>query len=189
MAPQNRVLLAASAAGTVTTTIYIPGFQTYMASGYAPSPRNVERLAALNAAPASLRLIGFDAAMNNKNMLVCRASYPVYGPNKTPFATLLEAASNMELAEAGLAAADAPRVHATLDEFDFASFGVGKWMISATFVVDGKAPLVVKNEYSYPVSGGAVAGCADVTKALAAGVESFLNKLYSDPRFGELFAQ
>ena len=48
---------------------------------------------------------------------------------------------------------------------------------------------MVKNEYSYPVSGGAVAGCADVTKALAAGVESFLNKLYSDPRFGELFAQ
>jgi hypothetical protein len=69
----------------------------------------------LNAAPASLRLVGFDAEKNNKNMLVCRASYPV--------------------------------------------------------------------------SGGAVAGCADVTKALAAGVESFLNKLYSDPRFAELFAQ
>lgn len=170
------------------TLVSVPSFRIYMASGYAPSPKNIESLKASSLAPGSLRLVSFDPAKNNKNLLLCRVSFPVYGPNKTPFASLIEAGLNLELAESGLALPDAPRVQATLDEFDFASFGTGKWIIGATFAIDGKPPLVIKNEYTYPVSGGAANGCGDVMKALSAGVESFLQKLYADPRFVE-FAQ
>ena len=165
--------------------ISVPSFRIYVASGYAPSPKNIESLKALPVAPGSLRLVSFDAAKNNKNLLMCRVSFPVYGPNKTPFASLIEAGLNLELGESGLAVPDAPRVQATLDEFDFASFGTGKWVIGATFSIDGKAPLVIKSEYAYPVSGGAVNGCGDVMKALPAGIEAFLQKLYADPRFAE----
>jgi hypothetical protein len=166
----------------------IPAFRTYIATGYTPSEKNIELLKELRAKGPSLKLVTFDTAKNNKNMLLCRGSFPVYGPNKTPFASLVEAAANMELAGSGLATPEAARMQATLDEFDFSSFGTGKWTIRATLAAEGKSPLVVEHEYTYPVSAGAVAGCGDVMKALVPGIESFLYKLYSDPRFVE-FAQ
>ncbi len=185
------LLLASStgawAAGSYvpTYTIAIPGFRSYVASGYTPSARNIELIKEMKAKAPALRLLKFDLAKNNKDMLLCRASFPVYGPNKTPFASLVEAAANLELVEAGLAAQDATTVQATLDEFDFSSFGTGKWTLRATLTAAGKPPLVVSHEYSYPVSGGAVAGCTDVTNALVPGIEAFLYALYSDPRFIE----
>ena len=179
-----------SFAGTydTTRTIYLPGFHTYVASGYVPSERNIEFLKELKGRVSTFKFVTFDTSKNNSNMLLCRASFPVYGPNRTPFATLVEAAANLELAESGLVSSDAPRIQATLDEFDFSSFGTGKWTIRATFTSDGIVPLVVKYEYVYKVSAGAVAGCADVMNAMPSGIESFLHALYSDPRFIE-FAQ
>jgi hypothetical protein len=167
-------------------SLAIPGFRTYIATGYIPSEKNVEFLKTLKEKTTSLKLISFDQTNNNKNMLVCRASYPVYGPNKTPFASLIEAAVNMELVASGLSAPEAPRIQASLDDFDFSSFGTGKWSIDATFATDGKAPLVIKNQYTFPVSAGAVSGCGDVMNAMVAGIESFLLRLYSDPGFIEL---
>ena len=135
----------------------------------------------------SPRLIVFDTTKNSNSMLICRGSYPVYAPNKTPFATLLEAAANIELSFVGLATRDAPTIQATLNEFDFSSLGDGKWEIDATFVAEGKDPISVKSVYEYPVSIAAASSCGDVTNAMPAGIEAFLNKLYSDPRFQELF--
>ncbi len=185
------LLLASSAsawaAGTYvpTYTISIPGFRSYVATGYTPSARNIEFIKQMKTKAPALRLLKFDLAKNNKDMLLCRASFPVYGPNKTPFATLLEAAANLELVESGLAAQDATTVEATLDEFDFSSFGTGKWTLRATLASAGKPPLVVSHQYSYPVSGGAVAGCTDVMNAMVPGIEAFLYALYTDPRFIE----
>jgi hypothetical protein len=167
-------------------TIAVPGFRMYIATGYAPSEKNIEFLKSLKDKVSSAKLITFDATKNNNNMLLCRASFPVYGPNKTPFASLVEAAVNMELVASGLAAADAPRIQASLDGFDFSSFGGGKWSVEATLAADGKPPLIVKSIYAYPVSASAVKGCADVTSALPAGIEAFLIKLYSDPAFPEV---
>lgn len=167
-------------------TLAIPGFRTYIATGYIPSEKNVEFLRTLKEKTTSLKLISFDQSNNNKNMLVCRASYPVYGPNKTPFASLIEAAANMELVASGLSEPEAQRIQASLDEFDFSSFGTGKWNIDATFTADDKAPLVIKNQYTFRVSAGAVSGCSDVMNAMVAGIESFLLRLYSDPGFIEL---
>jgi hypothetical protein len=167
-------------------TLVVPAFRIYIATGYTPSERNLERLKELKANATAPRLVTFDPAKNNKNMLLCRGSFPVYAPNKTPFASLIEAALNLELTGSGLSPPDAPRIQGTLDEFDFSSFGGGKWKISATFSVEGKAPVVIKQEYSYPVSAGAVGGCGDVMNALVPGIESFLLKLYSDPRFVDL---
>jgi hypothetical protein len=167
-------------------TLAIPGFRTYIATGYTPSEKNVEFLKTLKAKTTSLKLISFDQSKNNKNMLVCRASYPVYGPNKTPFVSLIEAAVNMELVASGLSAPEAPRIQASLDGFDFSSFGTGKWSINATLTADGKAPLVIKNQYTFHVSAGAVSGCSDVMNSMVAGIESFLLRLYSDPGFIEL---
>jgi hypothetical protein len=166
----------------------VPGFRMYIATGYTPSERNIELLKEMKAKTPSLKLVAFDSTKNNTNMILCRGSFPVYGPNKTPFASLVEAAVNMELAGSGLSAPDAPRIQATLDEFDFSSFGTGKWIIRATLSAEGKAPLVVKHEYAYPLSltGGAVGSCNAVVDALVPGIESFLHTLYSDSRFVEI---
>lgn len=167
-------------------TISVPGFRMYVASGYVPSEKNIELLKGLKEKVATTRLIAFDTTKNNKNMLLCRVSYPVYGPNKTPFAALIEAAANMEMAAAGLAAPDSSKIQASLDEFDFSSFGSGKWSIDASFVAEGRPPVVIKSVYAYPVSAGAASGCGDVMKAMPAGIEAFLFKLYSDPAFEAL---
>lgn len=181
MAADNDVLILSGG-----KTIAVPGFRTYIATGYAPSEKNIEFLKGLKEKVGSPKLLAFDATKNNKNMLLCRASFPVYGSNKTPFASLIEAAANMELVASGLATPDAPRIPASLDEFDFSSFGGGKWSIDATLTVDAKPPLTVKSVYTYPVSAGAVNGCTDVMNALPAGIEAFLLKLYSDPGFLEV---
>ena len=85
-----------------THTIYLPGFRTYTASGYAPSESNIALLQTLSVKAVGLRLLAFDTSKNNAALLMCRMSYPVYGPGKTAFASLLEAAANLELAGAGL---------------------------------------------------------------------------------------
>lgn len=161
----------------------LPSFRVYIASGYSPSEANIEALKALGTKVPSLKLVNFDATKNNKNMMLCRGSFPVYGPNRTPFASLVEAAVNLELAASGIAPPDAPRIDATLDEFDFSSFGSGKWTIHATFAAAGKAPVTLKHEHSFPVSGTAVSGCTDVMNALVPGIAAFLSKLYSEPGF------
>ena len=169
-----------------THTIYLPGFRTYVASGYAPSESNIALIRQASAEAAGLRLISFDTSKNNAALLMCRMSYQVYGPAKTPFAALLEAAVNLELAGSGLAMPDAPRVQATLDEFDFGSFGGGKWTLRATLKAPGREPLTIQHVHTYPVSAGAVAGCNDVTNAMVPAIESFLHALYADARFVEL---
>lgn len=166
-------------------TIAVPAFRTYVASGYTPSPKNLEFLAKLKGQVTAPKLVTFDTTKNNKSVLFCRASFPVFGPNKTPFAALIEAAVNLELVASGLVEADAPRLQATLDEFDFSSFGGGKWAIDATFRPEGKAPFTIKSVHTFPVSAGAGAGCGDVMKALPDGIEAFLMKLYADPAFAE----
>ena len=166
-------------------SIAVPAFRTYVASGYTPSSKNLEFLATLKGQVTAPKLVTFDTSKNNKSVLFCRASFPVFGPNKTPFASLIEAAVNLELVSSGLVEADAPRMQATLDEFDFSSFGGGKWAIDATFRPEGKAPFTIKNVHTYPVSAAAGAGCGDVMKALPAGIEAFLMKLYTDPAFVE----
>ena len=167
-------------------TLVIPAFRVYIATGYTPSEKNTEFLRGLKDKVASPRLLTFDATKNNENMLLCRASFPVYGPNKTPFASLMEAAVNMELVASGLVPADAARIPASLDEFDFSSFGGGTWSVGATVRADGQLPLTVKSAHKYSVSATAVNGCKDVMNALPAGIEAFLLQLYSDPRFPEL---
>lgn len=78
-----------------TNTIHIPGFRTYVASGYTPSEQNISFLKEMKDKAAGLRLVAFDTSKNNVAMLMCRMSFPVYGPGKTPFASLLEAAANL----------------------------------------------------------------------------------------------
>lgn len=164
-------------------TVVVAAFRTYVASGYTPSAKNIEFLASLKDKVTAPKLIAFDTTQNNKSVLFCRASFPVYGPNKTPFASLMEAAVNLELVSSGLVPAEAPRITATLDEFDFSSFGGGKWTIDATLRPEGQAAFTVKNVHTYPVSATAVNGCGDVMKALPDGIEAFLMKLYNDPAF------
>jgi len=178
VAPDNEMIFLPNG-----KTVVVPAFRVYVATGYTPSEKNVEFLKSLKEKVSAPRLLAFDATKNNRNMLLCRASFPVYGPNKTPFAALMEAAANMELVSSGLVEPDAPRIQASLDEFDFSSFGSGKWSIHATFSMDGRPPFSVKNTYVYPVSGSAVNGCTDVMAAMPAGIEAFLMKLYSDPGF------
>ena len=131
-------------------------------------------------------MLAFDTSKSNAALLMCQMSYPVYGPGKTPFASLLEAAANLELAGSGLSVPEAARIQATLDEFDFSSVGGGKWTLRATLRSPGMDPLTVQHVHTSPVSAGAVAGCTDVTNAMVPAIESFLHALYADARFVEL---
>ena len=151
-----------------------------------PSESNVALIRGLGSKATGLRLVAFDTTKNNAALLMCRMSYPVYGPGKTPFASLLEAAANLELAGSGLSVPEAGRVQATLDEFDFSSVGGGQWTLRATLRSPGMDPLTVQHVHTYPVSAGAVAGCTDVTNAMVPAIESFLRTLYADARFVEL---
>jgi hypothetical protein len=171
----SHALAADVLATTGRSTISIPGFRTYMASGYVPSAQNVIFLREIKAKASGLRLVAFDTSKNNAAMLMCRMSFPVYGPKKTPFASLLEAAMNLELAESGLASPVVPRVQALLEEFDFSSFGGGKWTMRVTFTLPGKEPLTINHVHSYAVSPSAAAGCKDVTNAMVPAIESLLD--------------
>lgn len=62
-------------------TMAVPGFRMYIATGYQPSERNIEFLKELKGKVTTPRLLAFDLSKNNKNMLLCRGSFPVYGPN------------------------------------------------------------------------------------------------------------
>jgi len=164
--------------------IMVPGFRTYAANGYAPSYQNLDVLKELRNKIAPLKPITFTSIPGQANFLLCRASFPVYAPNKTSFPSFVEGALNMELAQAGLITEDAARgIQGRLDDIDFSSFGSGKWTLRATFSVEGKEPVTIKHEFAFSVSAGAVAGCTDVTNALTPAVEGLLLALYSDPRF------
>jgi hypothetical protein len=167
-------------------TLVLPAFRVYMASGYQASQANVAKLKVVREKAPALSLVNFDANKNNNNLLFCRASFPVYGPNRTPFATLVESAVNIELATSGPVKEDGPRIKATLDQFDFSSVGTGKWIIQATFTADGKEPLTVKHEHEFELSLAATKSCSNVTAALPAGLQSFLGKVYSEPKFALL---
>ena len=166
--------------------ISIPGFRTYIASGYVPSAQNIIFLKEIKDKASGLRLVAFDLSKNNAAMLMCRMSYPVYGPKKTPFASLLEAAMNLELGESGLVTPDLPRLQGVVDEFDFSSVGGGKWVMRVTFSLAGKEPLTIGHVHSFSISGSAGSACKDVTDAMVPAVELLLGAFYSDPRFLEL---
>lgn len=189
------VPFAAHACGLVVaqanvTVLVLPGFNEYHARGYAPSARNVELLKSLKDKMPAARLVSFDASKNDKTMMLCRGSYPVYGPNKSPFVSLVEAAINLELAQAGLANAEAPKLLATLDEFDFSSFfSGGKWLLAASIAEEAKTPLSVRLTHEFKVGVSAEQGCADVTRALPGAIEAFLFKLYSEPDFQAMFQE
>ena len=171
-------------------TLFIPGFRTYYASGYLPSSKNVELLTGLKQGMTAPRRITFDAAKNNSNSLWCRGSYPIYyGTDKTPFAALMEAAINLELAQVGLSNPDAPPLHASLDQFDFSSsaFTGGKWMLDVTLGDEGKAPVALKTVHEFSVAHTAAQGCGQVRNALSPAIENLLFQLYSKPEFQALF--
>lgn len=171
-------------------TLFIPGFRTYYASGYLPSRKNVELLNEIKQGMTVPRRIAFDSTKNNNNSLWCRGSYPIYhGPDKTPFAALMEAAINLELAQAGLSNPDAPPLQASLDQFDFSSsaFTGGKWMLDVTLGDEGKPPVAIKTVHEFSVTHSAAQGCGQVRNALSPAIESLLVQLYSTAEFQALF--
>lgn len=169
------------------STVMVPGFRTYASNGYVPAEKNIELLKQVKSTISFVKPITLSSASPGNASLFCRVSYPVYAPRKIPFESFIEDALNTEIAQAGLMATDSSHtIKGRLDEFDFSSFGSGKWTIQVTFSIEGKDPLTVKHEYSYPVSGGAVAACGEVTNALVPAIQEFLYALYSNPRFVDL---
>jgi len=169
------------------STVMVPGFRTYASNGYVASEKNIELLKQVKSTISFVKPITLSSASPGNASLICRVSYPVYAPRKIPFELFIEDAVNTEIEQAGLMATDSSHtIKGHLDEFDFSSFGSGKWTIQATFSAEGKEPLTVKQDYAYPVSGGAVAACGEVANALVPAVQEFLYALYSNPRFVDL---
>lgn len=174
--------------GTAKPGIYIPGPRTYVANVYSPSAENVALLRELKQAFPSVRIAGFSSYAPGEATLVCRLSYPVYLPGKIPYEAYLAEAMRAELQEAGLYAENALiGLNGHLVAMDFNSFGTGKWTIEAKFSVEGREPITIKHEYTYPVAAGAVSACGDVSRALVPAMQDFLHVVYSDPQFRNLF--
>jgi hypothetical protein len=168
--------------------VYVPGFHTYFSDKYTSSDRNVSLLKTIKKDLVPVRIADFGSNAPGKASMVCRASYPVHTPGKIPFEAFIAEAMKAELSEAGLYSETGAEITANLNAIEFASFGVGKWTIEATFAVEGKEPLKVKHETTYPVSFGAVAACDDVTQALVPAIQEFLYQFYSSPQFKLLLA-
>lgn len=167
--------------------IYIPGFRTYSTNWYRTSSQNVAALKELQQSIPLIRIAGFGAASPGETTLVCRLSFPVYLPNKMAHEVFLAEAMRAELLEAGLYSEDAPvALSGHLVSMDFNSFGTGKWTIEAKFAVEGKEPVTIKHEYTYPISMTAVNACGDVSRALVPALQSFLLAVYRDEGFREL---
>lgn len=165
----------------------MPGFRTYFSNVYVSPEKNLEVLKQIKSAVTFINPISFSSASPSGPALVCRMSYPIYAPGKMPFEAFIEGALNAELNQAELIKPDAlSQIKGQLDAIDFSSFGSGKWTIQATFTAEGKEPLTVKHEYAYPVSGGAVRACGEVTNALVPAIQEFLYVLYSHPGFVDL---
>ncbi|WP_143477729.1 hypothetical protein [Pseudogulbenkiania subflava] len=134
-----------------------------------------------------IRIAGFGAASPGKTTLFCRLSFPVYLPDKMAHEIFLAEAMRAELLEAGLYSEDATvSVTGHLVSMDFNSFGTGKWIIEAKFEVEGKEPVTIKYEYTYPISMTAVNACGDVSRALVPALQGFLFTVYSDAGFKAL---
>lgn len=161
-------------------------FRTYQASGYFSSAANIAYLKQLLQNNNTFRKIEFIKDPDNRNKLWCRASFPVYGPNKTAFSPLLEAAFNLDLINSGAISNKPEILHARLDEIDFSSVGQGKWTIQITFLPSGKTPLTIREDFGFTLSLSAASACADVNNAMPKAIESFLYKTYQNPSYLEI---
>ena len=173
--------------GMASPGIYVPGFRTYSTGIYSSAEPNIELLKKLAPKIPKLRIAGFGANEPGKASLVCRLSFPVFLPGKIPLEAYLAEAMRTELLEAGIYADTSPvALNAHLLAMDFNSIGTGKWTIEAIFSVEGKGPVTIKFDYSYPIGLGAVQACADVSRALVPAIQGFLHATYSDPGFQAL---
>lgn len=173
--------------GTANPGIYVPGFRTYSTNSYSTSSQNVSLLKQLAHSFPQLRIAGFSAVSPGEATLLCRLSFPVYLPGKVAHEVYLAESMRAELSEAGLYADTAPvALLGHLISMDFNSFGIGKWVFEARFSVEGKEPVTIKHEHSYPLGILAVQACRDVTQALVPAMQGFLFTVYSDPKFQDL---
>lgn len=168
-------------------SVVVPGYRTYFSNVYVPTEKNLEVLMRIKQAVTFVNPISFTSESSSGSALVCRMSYPIYAPGKISFESFIEGALYTELNKAMLLKPDASlQIKGRLDAIDFSSFGSGKWTVQATFSAEGKEPLTVKHEYAYPISGGAVRACGEVTSALVPAIQEFLYALYSHPGFVDL---
>lgn len=168
--------------------ILLPGFREFYANSYQPAAKNVALLNELKTGMAARR-VAFASDKNQFDGLLCRGSYPIYAPGQATFASLVEAAINLELEQAGLSTPDAPKVQIWLDQFDFSSavFGNAQWAIDLTLAAEGKAPVSVTSVHEFEGRSGAGSACGQVSFQLQTALESALFKLYSAPGFSALF--
>ncbi|NRF69829.1 hypothetical protein HLB44_22745 [Aquincola sp. S2] len=169
--------------------ILLPGFREFYANSYTPSAKNVALLNQLKIGATTPRRVAFHPDKKQFDWLLCRGSYPIYAPGQASFATLLEAAVNLELQQAGLASEDGPKVQIWLDQFDFSSalFGNAHWAIDLTLADEGKPPISVTSVHEFEGRHGAGTACGQISFQLQTALEGVLFKLYSAPGFSALF--
>jgi hypothetical protein len=181
----NNFILFSRGAGK--PAIYIPGYRTYSTGAYQPSARNVALLKEIGEGLPAIRIAGFTSQIPGGASVACRLSFPIYLPGQMPREAYLAQAMRTELAEANLYAVDAGTVlSGNVTAWDFSSFGTGKWIIEAAFSIEGKTPITIRQEYSFPVALSAVKGCEDVSRELVPAMQEFLLAVYSNPKFKEL---
>jgi hypothetical protein len=170
-------------------TLVVPAFRVYVASGYTPSKENVATLAKVAGTNPSFRMVEFDGGADGNARLWCRGSFPVNAPNKLPFDKMLEAAANLEFAQAKVLGEQVDdKVKAHLDHFDFTSFGTGSWKIRSTFSAVGKQPVVIEHTHTYELSLLAAKSCDNVVANLIPAISGFWRTAYGTPQFVALMA-
>lgn len=170
-----------------TGPMFLQGYRTYFAGQYVAPEKNLTMLREIKSKMPKIRIADFSADDPAMNALLCRMSWPLYAPAKLPYTMFLAGAMRDELTREGLYSSDdGIEVAGRLDSINFDSFGSGKWTIAATFSVEGKTPVTVKHETTFPVGFGAPSACKSVRDNLVPAMQEFLFAVYSDPQFQAL---
>jgi hypothetical protein len=167
--------------------MFVQGFRSFFAGEYVAPESNLAALRAIKDGMPKMRIVDFGADDPTMTTLVCRMSWPVYAPAKLPYTLFIAGAMRDELTREGLYSSDdGIALTGRLNAINFESFGTGKWKIEGAFSVDGKAPVVVTHETTFPVALGAASACRSVRDNLVPAVQAFLFAVYADPRFQAL---
>lgn len=182
----------------ITSSLLLTGCMPAPANQFSPSFSNVTALQTLKQNSSHpIQLMPFTASVKGQRQILCRLDGPIGLPHNQTFHAYIYNALRQELAAEHLLADHAPVVlNGTLEDINFDSFGNDSWYILMTFTSNHGVPFTVASRYKFQMSGNfleggqnwdASAACTKVAQEFVPAVQAFLQKLYQDKHFMQLF--
>lgn len=182
--------IATSQAYAYERTIYIPRSVTIHSNQYTISKPNMEALTAIKSAGVKLYVGQFTPATGDDGSIMCRGWFPIAPKRGVSFSEFLKSALTSELTEAGIySETEGTELSIQIEEIDFTSAFSGMWKFRVRIATAKKEAAVFTFERSFENSYAAAAACASVGAAFVPSVQEFLNSIYSNQKFLDLFTE